>query len=77
MTVTNLRLQSTGNPSLYEVIANHYIVGRIALFKHLRGKPWGWIAFPAGGEPVYGFEASREAAMQAFTRCWLRGPECR
>ena len=31
----------------------------------------------AGGEPVYGFEASREDAMQAFTRCWLQSNSAR
>ena len=29
--MTDLLLQPTGNPSLYEVIANEHIVGRIAL----------------------------------------------
>ena len=76
---SNLLLQPTGNPLLYEVIANEHNVGRIALFNSLqdRSKPWGWIAFKDGGEPAYGFEASREAAMQAFTRCWMRGSACR
>ena len=68
--MTDLLLRPTGNPSLYEVIANKQIVGRIALFRSLRNRPRGWIAFRAGREPTYGFEASREAAMQAFTRYW-------
>ena len=71
--MTDLQLHPTGNSSLYQVIANERIVGRIARFKHLHGKPWGWIAFPPGRQPVYGFEASRAAAMQAFAQCWLRG----
>jgi hypothetical protein len=69
--VTDLLLRRTGNPSLYEVIADEHIVGRIALFRRNRGKPWGWIALKDGREPTYGFEASREAAMEAFARCWF------
>ena len=40
--MTDILLQPTGNPSLYEVIANEHIVGRIALFSALRdrSKPW-------------------------------------
>ena len=70
--MTDLLLQPTGNPSLYEIIANEHIVGRIALFSSLRdhSRPWGWIAFKGGEEPAYGFEVSREAAFQALTRCW-------
>jgi hypothetical protein len=72
--VTELLLQPTGNPSLYEVIANKQVVGRIALFRSLRNRPWGWIVFRPGCEPVYGFEATREDATQAFTRCWFQEP---
>ena len=70
--MTNLLLQSTRNSTLYEVVANKQIVGRIALFRSLRNRPWGWIVFRAGREPVYGFEATREEAMEAFTRCWFQ-----
>ena len=53
------------------------IVGRIALFRALqdRSKPWIWtidLAFTDGRDQTHGFEASREAAMEAFTRCWFR-----
>ena len=47
--MTDLLLRPTGNPSLYEVIANKQIVGRIALFRSLRNPPRGWIAFRAVG----------------------------
>jgi hypothetical protein len=75
--VTDLLLQPTGNPSQYEVIADEQIVGRIALFSALRdrSKPWIWtidLAFADGRERTHGFEATREAAMQAFTQCWFR-----
>ena len=55
------------------MIADEQIVGRIALFGADRRKPWVWsihLAFSAGRERVHGFEATREAAMQAFTRSW-------
>ena len=75
--MTDLLLQPTANGALYEVIANKQVVGRIAMFGSLRNKPWGWIVFRAGQEPVYGFEASREDAMKAFTRCWLQSNSAR
>ena len=73
--MTDLLLQSTGNPSQYEVIEDEQIVGRIALFSPLRNdrRPWVWsidLAFSAGHERVHGFEASCDAAMQAFARSW-------
>ena len=77
--MTDLLLKSiTGNPSQYEVIADEQIVGRIALYSALRDhrKPWVWsidLAFSAGRERVHGFEATREAAMQAFAGSWFRG----
>ena len=79
--MTDLQLQSTtGNPSQYEVIADGRIVGRIALYNALRdqsdqSKPWVWsvdFAFQEGRYPTHGFEATREAAMQAFARSWFR-----
>ena len=60
--MTDLLLQPTGNPSQYEVIADEQIVGRIALFSALRDR----------SKQTHGFEASCEAAMEAFTRCWFR-----
>ena len=77
--MTDLLLQPTRNPSQYEVIADEQIVGRIALFRALRDhrNPWVWsidLAFSAGR--VHGFEARREAAMQAFARSWY-GPNSR
>jgi hypothetical protein len=51
-------------------------VWRISLFSSSpAGTPWMWsIDFPFhdGRDPAHGFEAKREAAMQAFTRCWFR-----
>jgi hypothetical protein len=76
--MTDLQLQSTtGNPLQYEVIADGRIVGRIARYSALRdqSKPWVWsvdFAFQEGRHPTHGFEATREAAMQAFARSWFR-----
>ena len=70
--MTDLLLRSTtGNPSQYEVIADEEIVGRIARYNALQSKPWVWsvdLAFQEGRHPTHGFEATREAAMQAFAR---------
>ena len=57
------------------------IIGRIVLLTALASrheKPWMWLidsAFHEGREHTYGFEASREAAMQSFARCWFRDRE--
>jgi hypothetical protein len=71
--MTDLLLQPTVNPTQYEVIADAQIVGRITLSNSLRNhsKSWVWsvdLAFSHGRDPVHGFAATREAAMQAFAR---------
>jgi hypothetical protein len=43
------------------------IVGRISLVGALQNKPWMW-SKSEGHEPLYGFEATREAAMQSFAK---------
>jgi hypothetical protein len=73
---THIFLQPTGSPTQYEVIADAQIVGRITLTSSLRhrSKPWVWsinLAFSDGHEPVHGFEATRDAAMEAFARSWF------
>jgi hypothetical protein len=73
--MADLILQPTGNPTLFEVIANDRIVGRIVRFStgRNRSKPWGWsieVPFREGRSPAYRYEATREAAMQAFARSW-------
>ena len=73
---TDLFLQPTGSPTQYEVIADAQIVSRIALSSSLRNhsEPWVWsidLAFIHGRDPVHGFAATREAAMQAFARSWF------
>ena len=54
------------------------IIGYIVLLTALAGihaKPWMWLidsTFHNGRDQTHGFEATREAPMQAFTRCWFR-----
>jgi hypothetical protein len=63
----------SGTPNEYEVIANAQIIGRITLLSD-RSKPWFWvISLPFRGSrrhPWHGFEATRQAAMEAFDRSW-------
>jgi hypothetical protein len=73
--MTDLVLQRTGSSTQYEVIAEDEIVGRISLVGALQNKPWMWsidFTFSEGHEPLYGFEATREAAMQSFAKSWFR-----
>ena len=54
------------------------IIGYIVLLTALAGthaKPWMWsidFSLHEGRDQTHGFEATREAAMEAFTRCWFR-----
>ena len=74
--MTDLLLRQ-GMPNEYEVIADGQVVGRISLFSSSPARtPWMWsidFAFHEGREYKQGFAASREAAMQAFAKCWFRG----
>jgi hypothetical protein len=68
--MTDLLLEPSGDPDDYEVIADGQIVGRIVL---LAGG-WAWVmdtAFRQARHPAFGFEPTREAALQAFTRSWF------
>jgi hypothetical protein len=52
------------------------VVGRISMFSSSpSGTPWLWsidFTFHEDREVTRGFSATCEAAMQAFTRSWLR-----
>src|SRR3954451_925234 len=69
-------LESRGNN--FQVLEAGRIIGYIVLLTALAGthpKPWMWsidFAFCEGRDQTHGFEATREAAMEAFTRCWFR-----
>jgi hypothetical protein len=71
--MADLILQPTRNPILFEVIAHGRIVGRVAMFAAHRNRstPWLWsieVPFREGRAPAYGYEATREEAMQAFAK---------
>ena len=77
--MTDLSLQpAPAGRNEYEVIIadGGQIVGRIALFNSApAATPWMWVinfAFHEDREVTHGYEATREAAMQAFVRCWHR-----
>jgi hypothetical protein len=59
--MADLILQTTRNPTLFEVIADGRIVGRIVRFSsgRSRSKPWAWsieLPFREGCVPAYGYE---------------------
>ena len=76
--MTDLRLQPAParGPNDYEVIADDWIVGRIVLSDASPAeRPWMWSLdheFYQGRDQTHGYEATREAAMQAFAKCWHR-----
>ena len=58
----------------YDVVADGVMVGRIFLSptapKH---RPWMWTSDEYKGRPpLFGYEATREAAMAAFAKSWRR-----
>jgi hypothetical protein len=70
--MSTLLLQPTGDPDDYEVTADGQIVGRVVLV----AGAWSWAidtAFRKGRHPAFGFEPTRDAALQAFTRSWFDG----
>ena len=75
-TMTDLLLQPApaSGPNDYEVIADDWIVGRIVLSDASPAeRPWMWSLdheFYQGRDQTHGYEATREAAMQAFAKCW-------
>ena len=77
-TMTDLLLQPAParGPNDYEVIADDWIVGRIVLSDASSAeRPWLWSVdheFCQGRDQTHGHEATREASLQAFARCWHR-----
>jgi hypothetical protein len=74
--MTDLLLQPmlARGPNDYDVIADDWIVGRIVLSDASPAeRPWLWSLDPEfyqGREQTHGYEATREAAMQALARSW-------
>jgi hypothetical protein len=70
--------EPTGEKSdeVYDVYAQDEVVGRITLaWRYPNEAPWRWTLAYGHHEdrtPAYGYEPTREAAMQAFARSWHR-----
>jgi hypothetical protein len=76
--MTDLLLKRGGRrgEESYDVIADGQVVGRIMMFVDMPGgRLWMWsLAYGLHEDrtPTHGYEATREAAMQAFARSWHR-----
>ena len=60
----------------YDVFENGVVVGRILFLDAVgpQGRPWMWASGHNGDikRAAYGYEPTREAAMQAFAKSWRR-----
>jgi hypothetical protein len=60
----------------YDVLENGVVVGRIFFLDAVgpQGRPWMWASGHNGDtkRAAHGYEATREAAMQAFAKSWRR-----
>jgi hypothetical protein len=70
------RLSGEWSEDDYDVLADGIVVGRIMKGAAAPvGTPWLW-TLPYGHHedrtPIYGYEATREAAMAAFAKSWRR-----
>jgi hypothetical protein len=70
------RLSGEWSDDDYDVLAEGIVVGRIMKSAAAAaGTPWLWTLAYCHHEdrsPIYGYEATREAAMAAFARSWRR-----
>ena len=70
------RLSGEWNDDDYDVLADGAVVGRIMKAAAAPvAAPWMWtLAFGHHEDrtPIYGYEATREAAMAAFAKSWKR-----
>jgi hypothetical protein len=67
--------RATATGEVYDVLSGHRIVGRIMLSAGSAASQWVWTLAYGHHEdrtPTHGYEASREAAMQAFAKSWHR-----
>jgi hypothetical protein len=76
MTQLILKREPVGsNLEGYDVLEDGVVVGRIFLSPSApRGRPWMWRCGHYGDirRGAYGYEPTRDAAMQAFARSWRR-----
>jgi hypothetical protein len=74
--MTDLLLKRMGSSGdQYEVFEGDLVVGHIRMSTASPATPWLWTLAYGQHEdrtPAYGYEATREAAMQAFARSWNR-----
>jgi len=75
--MTDLMLKNTGPVAgQYKVLAGDEVVGHIRLSEAAPpATPWLWTLAYGQTEdrtPTHGYEATREAAMEAFARSWNR-----
>ena len=76
--MTDLSLKKSGRrrEDYYEVIAEGTVVGRIMLFTTTPTElPWVWTIAPgyeADRTQTHGYEATLEAATEAFAKTWHR-----
>ena len=74
--MTDLLFKRTGSTGdQYEVFSGDQVVGHIRLSTASPTKPWLWTlayGFHENRTPAHGYEATREAATQAFARSWNR-----
>ena len=71
------RLSGEWSDDDYDVLAEGFVVGRIMKAAAAPvGAPWLWTLAYGQHEdrsPIYGYEATREAAMAAFAKSWRAG----
>ena len=64
------------NQDDFDVLEDGKIVGRIVFLDAVgpQGRPWMWASGHNGDikRAAYGYEATREAAMAAFSKSWRR-----
>jgi hypothetical protein len=74
--MTDLLLKRSGSTGdQYEVFAGDQVVGHIRLSNASSTTPWlRTLAYGSHEDrtPTHGYEATREAAMEAFARSWNR-----
>ena len=64
-----------GMMTIYDVLVNGEVVGRILKAGASVARPWMWtldIGYHDDRSPIHGYAATREAAMSAFAKSWRR-----
>jgi hypothetical protein len=78
LAMTDLSLKQSGRrrEDHYDVVADGVVIGRIMFFSATPGgSPWMWTIAPGYEEDrtqTHGYEATLEAATEAFAKSWHR-----